>query len=125
MGARGGFLLLQPIFYGVHFPAPSSRLQESESSLHVPGLLPGPLGFRVLQGEMFLDLQGVLPQAQHQVPATAPVCHLSASPPGALPPSCNPGLPADPRHLEPSPGCSRCSVICWPTHTLGTSSPQS
>lgn len=58
MGARGGFLLLQPIFYGVHFPAPSSRLQESESSLHVPGLLPGLLGFRVLQGEMFLDLQG-------------------------------------------------------------------
>lgn len=84
MGARGGFLLLQPIPYGIHFPAPNSRFQGSESSLQIPGLFTWLLGFRVLQGEMFLDPRGVLPRAQHQVPATAPVCHLSASPPGAL-----------------------------------------
>lgn len=61
MGATGGFLLLQPIPYSIHLPAPNSRLQGSESSLHVPGLLTGPLGFRVLQGELFLNLRGILP----------------------------------------------------------------
>lgn len=67
--------------------------------------LSGLLASAVLRKREVPRPPGVSALTQHQGPATAPVCHLSVSPPGALTPSCNSGLPPGPRHLDPNPGC--------------------
>lgn len=63
---------------------------------------------------------------QHPLLATAPVCHLSASPQGAPSPSfLQPKSLHGPRHLDPSPGCVEMlsnSLICT---NLGAPSSQS